>query len=160
MDAASRNARADEIGFMRDMPLQHGMAGELEGGAFDLSRGGFTSRSPAGKLGVWASVEDPDLAQEFAETAARRKSGQSNSQVLDLYHRAENPASLRLDGDETNLEMAATVSYFWDQGYDAIRMANYTSPGGKRGRTILVVKNPNQLRSPSAAFDPLGTDPS
>jgi hypothetical protein len=42
----------------------------------------------------------------------------------------------------------------WDQGYDAVLLTNYPSPGGKTGQQILVVKDPAQLRSRWAACDP------
>jgi hypothetical protein len=60
---------------------------------------------------------------------------------------------MSLTGDEMNHEIAATLDYLWSQGYDAVMLKNYTSLGGKKG-DILVVKNPAQLRSPYAKFDP------
>ena len=90
-------------------------------------------------------------AGEFARIAAVRS--RDNAQIYPLLHRNENPASIRLAGDEKNHEIAATLVNAWDQGYDAVMLENYTSPGGKTGN-ILVVRDPSQLRSPFAAFDP------
>jgi hypothetical protein len=67
---------------------------------------------------------------------------------------------IHLTGEEKNLEIAATLRDAWDNGYDAVMMKNYTTPGGQGGRTILVVKEPSQLRSPNAKFDPAKRDSS
>lgn len=64
-----------------------------------------------------------------------------------------------LDGTESNHEVAATLDYlFRELGHDAAMLKNYTSPGGMTGQNILVVRDPNQLRSPWAAFDPTKID--
>jgi hypothetical protein len=64
---------------------------------------------------------------------------------------------LTLQGGEKNHEIAATLAQAWDDGYTSVLLKNYTSPGGKKG-DILVVRDPNQLRSPYAAFDPARRD--
>jgi hypothetical protein len=77
--------------------------------------------------------------------------------VKPLVHRAENPASLTLRGDETNGQIAATLDAAWEAGYDAVLIKNYTGHGGKSG-AVLAVKDPAQLRSPYAEFDPAKID--
>lgn len=71
-----------------------------------------------------------------------------------LVHRANKRARVDLDGNEKNLEVAATLADLWERGFDSALLRNYTTPDGKTGQKILVVKDPSQLRSPNAAFDP------
>lgn len=150
MDAASRIARAKEGGFYTDMPLGHGTAAEFS--AFDPARGATTSASAPGRMGVFSEVRPQagGIADEFAGMAAQKTGG--DPAVMPLLHRAEKPASISLTGNEKNHEIAATLDHLWANGYDAVMMKNYTTPGGKTGN-ILVVKEPAQLRSPWAAFD-------
>ena len=150
MDQASRMARAKEMGFRTDMPLAHGSANEFT--AFDPAQGGATSAAAPARMGVWTEVAPfRGIADEFAQTAAQRSGG--NAQIFPLYHRTDKPAVIQLSGDEKNHEIAATLADAWDRGYDAAMLRNYNSPGGKMG-DILVVRDPSQLRSPFAAFDP------
>lgn len=88
---------------------------------------------------------------------ARQGSGQN---ILPLWARRGRWANLRLSGDELDHEIAATLFNAWDNGYDSVRLLNYTTPGGVPGQTIWVFKNPNQLRSPFARFDPANKDSS
>ncbi len=143
-------SRADKFvpeGFMMDMPVYHGSKGDIE--AFDLGKGGETSGSPVGKLGVSVAL-DKDLAKEYAALASEGRGGH----VMELVHRAENPVSLELDGTETNIEMAATIEDAWGKGYDAVMIKNYTSPSGKTNQKFILVRDPSQLRKPEAKFDP------
>ena len=64
---------------------------------------------------------------------------------------------MTLQGGEKNHEIAATLAQAWDDGYTSVLLKNYTSPGGKKG-DILVVRDPSQLRSPYAVFDPAKRD--
>lgn len=149
MDEASRMARAKAMGFYTEMPLYHGTASEFR--TFDLSKGGNTSGAGPARQGVWAA-RNPDVADEFAQTAADKGSG--NQQVMPLLHRSEKPAMVRLSGEESNQDVAATLAQAWDDGYTSILFKNYTTPGGKTPQDIVVVKDPSQLRSPFAVFDP------
>jgi len=147
----TRLGRAQQMGFMTDMPLYHGMAGPLEGGGFDLSRGGNVMGSPVGLLGVSAAT-DPSTAAEFASQAARKAGDASGESIVPLLHRAEKPAVIDLTGDELDMEMAATIQNAWDDGYDSLLIRNYTTPDGRKGNFVLV-KDPSQLRSPHARFN-------
>ncbi len=151
LDFASRMARAKEMGFHTDMPLGHGTAAEFS--AFDPSRGATTSSAAPGRMGVFSEVrpQEGGIADEFAGMAAQKTGG--DPAVMPLLHRAEKPASITLTGQEKNHEIAATLDHLWSNGYDAVMMKNYTTPGGKTGN-VLVVKDPAQLRSPYAEFDP------
>jgi hypothetical protein len=148
-DEASRMARAKQMGFRTGMDLYHGTNQDIN--AFDLGKGGRTSGSSAASRGVSVAL-DPQTAGEFADLAAGKQGSGQN--ILRLLHRADRPAVLSLDGTERNHEIAATLDDLWSRGYDAVMMKNYTTPGGEKGRTILVVKDPSQLRSPNAQFDP------
>lgn len=148
MDEASRLARAKDMGFVTDMPVYHGTNRDFS--AFDPAKGGATTKAAPAQLGVWTAV-DPEIASDIARIAA--KSG-GNEQIYPLLHRKTRAGRIRLEGDEKNLEIASTVAQAWDNGYDAILFDNYTTPGTKRKGSILVVRDPSQLRSPTAAFDP------
>ncbi len=80
--------------------------------------------SPVGKLGV-SSAFDRETAREFADLA------DNGGEVRTLLHRAEKPGVINLGGDEGNLEIAGAVQDAWDQGFDAIKFNNYTTPGGE-----------------------------
>lgn len=156
-DEAQRLARANEGGFYLNMPLGHGTAPLDPFAAFDPARSGATSSSAPAAQGVFAEVrpQSGGIADEFAGTAAQRTGG--NPQVMPLVHRADRPGVIQLQGDEQNHEIAATLADAWARGHDAVMLKNYTSPGGKSG-DILVVKDPAQLRSPYAQFDPAKRD--
>lgn len=149
MDEASRMARAQDAGFYTNMPLFHGTADDFR--AFDLNKGGRTTGAAPARQGVWLA-DDPSLAEEFARQAAS-KTGNDPS-IMPLLHRSERPAQLTLKGTELDHEIAATLSQAWADGYTSVLLKNYTSPDGKTGQSIFVVKDPNQLRSPAAKFDP------
>lgn len=146
-DTASRMARAEAMGF-RQMPLYHGTDREFT--AFDLAASGRTSGAAPAQHGVWGAVQ-PEIADEFAQLAANKGAG--NPQTLKLLHRSEKPASVTLTGDEKNHEIAATLAQAWDDGHTSVMLRNYTSPGGKKG-DVVVVRDPAQLRVPTALFDP------
>lgn len=150
MAESARMARAKEMGFMTKMPLYHGTNQDIA--EFSLERGGEVSRSPVGKLGV-SLATDPDTASEFANQA-----GSEGANVIQAYHRASKPVRIELDGTETNMEVAATVQDAWDQGFDAIKFDNYTTPKGEKGRSFVLIRDPNQIRSVNAAFDPQKKD--
>lgn len=156
----TKMAMARDMGF-RPNVVHHGTAtknGELFS-AFDPARtGGRTSGSQAGSQGVSVALS-PEVANEFAFLAAQQSGG--DPVVLPLMHRTERPGVLTLDGSAKNLEVAATLSdAFSAGGRDAVVLRNYTTPGGRTGETVVVLKEPNQLRSPTAAFDPAKRDSS
>jgi hypothetical protein len=148
MDEASRMARAREMGF-HPRPHYHGTAATFD--QFDLTRGGQTSGARAGGLGVSVSPS-ADVANEFATLAANKSGGDPS--VMPLMIRPGKPAAIQLTGAEKNLEVAATLDDAFKQGYDSVVLKNYTTPGGGQGNVVVVVRDPSQLRSTSAAFDP------
>lgn len=148
MDEASRMGRARELGFYESMPLFHGTAKDFKEFKMPTSTTESVSRSPVGTLGVSLAI-DPKLANEFASRA-----GPEGSNVIPALHRAKNPVSIDLDGTETNEEIFATVSDAWEKGFDSIKFNNYTTKEGGGGQSFILVKDPSQVRSKFAAFDP------
>jgi len=149
MDLSSQLERAKTGGFRMDMPLYKGMDQDVTG--FDPAYRGTASGSLAAKEGFSVAL-DPETASEFAMQAKGERPG--NGQIYPLRHRAERPVVLRLDGDETDKQIAGVLRDAWDAGHDAVLMRNYTTPDGLEGKTILWVKDESQLRSPNANFDP------
>jgi len=157
MSTAARMQRANEGRFFPNT-LYHGTSTSKSDGWLydefalfegdDLSRS--VSRSPVGKLGV-SIAENPNMAADFARQASPVDG--TGAAMLPLRFRADRIASIDLVGDEKNDEIYNTVVDAWKNGFDAIRFKNYTSPLGTKGNFFLV-KNPNQIRSVAASFDP------
>jgi len=161
MREAARMKRAEEMGF-HENTLYHGTASKPsttmdDGNIFDefkLWEGEdptrSTVRSPVSKLGV-SLAEQPEVAQDFASLASQN--GSDGSTVLPLRFRSENTGTIDLVGDESNEDIFGAVADSWQQGFDAIQFKNYTTPQGGKGSFVLV-KDPSQIRSVNAAFDP------
>ncbi len=157
MSEAARMARAKEMGF-NNPTLYHGTSTfKSDGDLFsefekfegqDMTRS--VSRSPVGKLGI-SLAEQPKVAEDFAVQASPE--GGSGAAMIPVKFRHDKIASITLSGDETNDEVYGTVVDAWKQGFDAIQFKNYTTPAGTKGSFVLV-KDPNQIRSVNAAFDP------
>jgi hypothetical protein len=131
-----------------NMKLYHGTNQDLK--EFKLSEGGKVSGSQVGSISV-ASTQDKGVAQTYANEAAEKYGGKPS--VIELVHRAERPAKIELNGDELNHEMLATVQQAWDDGKDALMLTNYNVGKGKKG-TVILVKDPSQLRKKGAKFNP------
>lgn len=149
LSPAARRLRADQT--MRPETVYHGTSAPENFRAFDLSKGGQSSGSRAAAEGVSVSPS-PAVSDEFALGGHGTPS--EHSRVLPLRYRSDKQAQLQLDGTERNNEVAATLAHAWDQGFDSVRLLNYTSPKGLKGQEVIVIQNPNQLRSVNAAFDP------
>jgi hypothetical protein len=158
----ARKARAREGGFQTDTLLAHGVAPTEPFTGFEPATGEVfaptgrtaTTTSAPGSPGVFAEVVrrgQAPIADQSAETAAANTGG--NAQVFPLVHRSENPGRLELTGGETNHGIASALADAWARGHDSVLVKNYTLPGGISG-DVLVVRDPAQLRSPFAQFDP------
>lgn len=149
MDEASRMARAREMGFQVDLPLGHGTAPLVPFREFDPSRLGSMTRAAPARRGVWAEVNPKPggIAEDFALLAAARTRG--TPRVVPLLHRADRRGRIALTGDESAFQIAATLDKAWDDGFDAVMFNNFIMRPGQTG-SILVVKDPAQLRDPSA----------
>jgi len=161
MREAARMKRAEEMGF-HENTLYHGTASKPsttmdDGNIFDEFKlwegedpSRSTVRSPVSKLGV-SLAEQPEVAQDFASLASQN--GSDGSAVLPLRFRSEKTGTIDLVGDESNEDIFGAVADSWQQGFDAIQFKNYTTPQGGKGSFVLV-KDPSQIRSVNAAFDP------
>ena len=158
MDLESRMARAKVLGFRRLPTTYHGTVDDIR--QFLKSPPARTTMGEAARAAAVWTAEDALLAGEFAAMGHQLRGGATGSgqNILPLWARADRYANLRLDGKEKDREMAATLRQAWDDGFDAVRMFNFTSPGGLKQQTIWAFKEPNQLRSPFAAFDPAKRD--
>jgi hypothetical protein len=100
------------------------------------TRIGATAPGLPGGQGVWGGLLSPASRARHA-----------------LWHRAENPGVMDAAG-RADHEIQESLRNAWEQGHDAVMLQNYIRPGGKRPETVIVVRDPSQLRSPRAAFDP------
>lgn len=165
MREAARMQRAKDAGF-HENTLFHGTAAKPtttldDGNIFDefkLWEGKDPTRSTVNsevsKLGV-SLAEQPAVAEDFASLASRN--GSEGSTLLPLRFRSDKTGSIDLQGDELNSDIYGSVVDSWRDGYDAIQFNNYTTPQGKKGSFVLV-KDPSQIRSVNAAFDPAKKD--
>jgi len=130
------------MGFHTGMPVYHGTGSE-----FSSFRAVPTTAAGMETPGVSVAL-DPAVANEFAGSAP------ANQQVYPLLHRAEKPAVMALDGSESHGEVVGALRDAFDAGHDAVMLKNYTTPKGRGGQKIIIVRDANQLRSPWAKFDP------
>lgn len=148
MDQASRMARARSMGFRDDIPLFHGTAADFA--EFSPSVAGRTTGARSARSGVW-TTPDPRVASEYAKAAASTDTN-AGPNILPLLHRTERPGRVQLDGSETDLEVQGTIEDAFARGHDALMLLSTD------GRRSVVVKDPAQLRSRFAAFDPAHRD--
>ena len=111
---------------------------------------GSATNSPVGSVGISLS-ESPDMAADFAFRSS--PDGKTGAAILPSRFRAKKVASVKLQGDELDREIFATVSQAWDDGFDAVQVNNYTTKEGTTG-SFVIVKDTAQIRSINAAFDP------
>lgn len=157
----ANNTAMDRAKAMGYIDGYHGTADDIN--EFDLSQGGKTTNNPVGQLGI-SLAKYPELADEFSLLASVKKGGQAGSyqgaSIYPLMHRAEKAASVRLDNGLTNHEVVGAVRDAWGNGFDGLRMDNYTTPQGLENKQFYLIKNPSQIRSRFAAFDPMKKDSS
>lgn len=142
MSAEARMARAKAMGF--DRPVYHGTSSDFP--AFDPAMAGQSTGSLSARQGVWTSPS-PQVAAEYAKAPA---SGAANAgpNVLPLRLRSDRMGRVDLDGSELDLEIAGTIKDAFESGYDSILLRH------PAGSDYIVAKDPAQLRSIFAAFDP------
>ena len=158
-DFASRMARARGMGFNVDTPVFHGTNKVITPG-FSLTPDARATNARSALEAIWAA-ENPEVAGAHADLAAfaARRPGQN---ILPLLFRADSPKPLRLEGNERDYEIANTIwDAFHNRGIDAIKFENYPNIAtGRLGENVWAFKNPNQLRSRFALFDPERRDSS
>ena len=106
--------------------------------------------SPSGRGTPLSAATNPPLAAGSAAStpaAARSVPG---------WYRTDHPGAFDARG-RADHEIQTTLQNAWDLGHDAVLLRNYTAPNGRVG-DVLVVKDPAQLRSPSARFNPAQRD--
>jgi hypothetical protein len=156
MDAASRLARARKLGFEVDTPVFHGTNRPIIPGFAQNPETRATSALSA-REATWAA-ENPEVAKLHADLAAQA-AGTAGQNILPLFFRADRKAIARLAGNEADHEVATTIWDLFGRGYDAVKFENYPNMvAGRPGENIWAFKNPNQLRSWFARFDPTKRD--
>ena len=148
MDTASRMACAEEMGF-RKLPITyHGTDKDITPG-FLLKPPSRATTAPTAETGIW-TAENPEVAAYYASKAAGTEapSGQS---IVPIRARADKLAVVDAK-DAKMTEMAGAILDAWDKGYDAVRVINVDWNG--KPEVFWVFKDPKQLRSPNARFDP------
>jgi hypothetical protein len=153
MDTESRLVRAQEQGFRTLPQTYHGTHKRIVPG-FSLDPPSRSTKSPMAPTGVW-TAENPEAAAFFADHSARTSSPRGQN-VLPLWARAENVGRITARKDMDLRAIAVAIEEAWARGHDAVVVKNF--PLGNRRETFWVFKDPSQLRSPHAAFDPAKRD--
>ena len=140
--------RAKAMGFNTDLDLYHGTGQDFTEFKLPDPANRSSTRDRVGELAI-SLAESAELANVFAN-----RSGYDGSNVIPVFHRMSKGAGVNLPGGVSNQEVYDTVSEAFDDGpFDALRFSNYNIPEIKNQR-FYMVKNPNQVRSRFAAFDP------
>lgn len=150
--------QAREMGFFR-VPLVYHGTNKIVTPGFSLTPPSRTMTGPTSELGIWAA-ENPQVAPEYADIAARLAGPREGfgQNIVPLLARSDRRGTVPLTADMTEREVAGALLDAWDNGYDAIRLLNYTTPGGTPGQSTWLFKDPSQLRVPWARFDPARRD--
>jgi len=152
MDMESRMARAEEMGF-RKLPITyHGTNKDVAPG-FLLNPPTRATTTPTAKAGIW-TAENPEVAAFYANEAAGTVAPKGQN-IVPIRARADKVGIVDAK-DAKMTDMAVTILDAWDRGYDAIRVINVGWNG--KPETFWVFKDPKQLRSPHAKFDPVERD--
>jgi hypothetical protein len=103
--------------------------------------------------GTWAWVL-PESTASGAGSRLPQPSGGSavSNQTALTWARTERPKEIDAHG-RLQGEVYDELKRAWEQGHDAVWLANYTAPSGRTG-DVLVVRDLAQLRDPKAKFDP------
>jgi hypothetical protein len=153
MDTASRLARADTMGHR--IRVFHGTNREINPG-FSIQPPYRATSGMSGREGVWG-VESPEVAAQHADWAAGLPVGTTEAagqNIVPLLGRSDRPATIRLQPGDDDRILTGAIRDAWDAGYDAVRVSNYPNLSTGASEVAWVFKNPNQLRSPLARFDP------
>lgn len=168
MDEVSRLERARQMGFQVDRPLYHGTPAP-DFPAFQVVapwEAVRTARAP----GI-STAETPALAENFAIPEVRARVGlmgppgnpqfpEGTPRILPLFARSENESRLTLRPDDNWRDVWRAVAGAFDAGHDAIGLQNYRMFPELGPQTIWTFRDPAQLRSRFAAFDPAKRDSS
>jgi len=167
---ASRLERARSLGFNVDRPLYHGTL------APDFPAFGTVSPWEAVRRGkppgIW-TAENPAVASRLSEAEVRSHLGlsptshtpgllqdQAHSRILPLLARSERTTGLTLPPRPDWGDVWNKIAGHFHDGYDILRLQNYTMFPELGPQTIWAFRDPAQLRSRFAAFDPAKRDSS
>lgn len=171
MSPEARMARAKEMGFDTDTPLYHGAGSPVEG--FEPGRNAWFTDNPDLASATAAKLN----GRSFDLTDEQAMAGNS---VIPAFMRSDNMATLDFNAmtpdPETGLRRTTydrAIQKAFDDGSEVVRVQNavdtplvasnktfdamgITDPQGQVARpsNVYVTRNPANIRSPFAAFDP------
>jgi hypothetical protein len=143
MDAASRAARAEGMGFDTGAPLYHGTGADFPAFERGLNRVDGTSDQVYGD-GIYLS-EFPSQASSYAPRVGRNGGGGS---VLPLASRSQNP----YEGIDSFDTLADRRRYLTSEGTQDL--ADYGFDSNRNWMGISIELDPSNIRSQFARFDP------
>jgi hypothetical protein len=161
-DTAARLARAQQMGFDTTLPLYHGTGAPGFPAFSFLAPTSHLIRDGIRAPGIWA-IENPEVAGQIAMMRASNQiAGEESPNVLPLFVRYSKKGDVDLN-ERTYVDAMASIDRaFKKNGFDAARILNYHAnlPGNPpiTGQTAWVFRDPNQLRSRFALFDPARRD--
>lgn len=143
LDDASRLARAQEMGFNTDKVLYHGMP-KMQTKRWD----GLGLKNPETKNETGLFLTDrPDISNRYAGSM------ELGENSLPLHVRSDKTKVIDKKGASYSSDwMIDEISKAWKEGHDLLEIRNMHDLGGNQ--TQWVVRNPAQLRSKFAVFDP------
>ena len=168
LDQASRFARARSLGFNVDRPLFHGTPGPdfrafaalhpWEAVRMGRAPGIWTAENPT----VAANFSVPELREQVGLTGllGSRPSRESTPRILPLLARSDNPVPLTLSYGDKWGDIKRTIAEAFASGHDAVAVHNYRMFPELGPQTIWGFRDPSQLRSRFAVFDPAKRDSS
>jgi hypothetical protein len=153
MDRVSQLSRARETGFRPDLNLYHWM----DKPDFPAFADGDPRAKSLGlpQAGFWAA-EDPRSLDHMARLVGRENS--QGGRVIPLFARFSKPAKIDDVSGLTHQDVYFNIRNAWGDGYDAIRFGNYNTLANGLPTPTWVFRDPDQLRSRFATFDPVRRD--
>jgi hypothetical protein len=143
LDLKSRMERAKAMGFDINQVLYHGMP-KYQTKRWDGL--GFNASETKNETGLFTTLE-PHIAAKYASGA------QMGENMLKMYGRTDKPKIVDWKGKNyAEAPMISEIADAWAGGHDFLRIKNMYDMGGLQDQ--LIYRNPNQLRSIFAVFDP------
>ncbi|TWT11708.1 hypothetical protein [Reyranella sp. CPCC 100927] len=112
-----------------------------------------------GSAGLWGRSYSPPSTGPGPQIPAVATGATSSmpTGAVPAFYRSTRQGSLDAKGLSPE-ELQSSLLGAWDAGFDSAKVLNYTAPGSKAPETVTVVRNKNQLRLPTARFDPAKKD--
>lgn len=158
MDEVSRLARARALGFNTELPLFHGTGARFS--QFSLNPPTPQLWRDGAVVPAVSAAENPQVADLFSVLRANRGVPEQYPNILPLFARFNNVGQVDMSEGHRFGDVARTVGdLFAGEKYDAVRLLNhYSDDPPFAGQTIWYFRDPAQLRSRFAAFDPAKRD--